>query len=137
VRRSVRDGAKGPHRSDGRWLPLADPMEPKRRRWLRVRQRVSDPKDLAAYVDFAPQDTMLEDGVRVAGTRWTIESGLEPAKSEVGARSLRGAQLDRLVSADHARHVGVGSADSYARGDHRGGGGAAAVPARPESCRPA
>jgi SRSO17 transposase len=52
--------------------------------WLRVRQRVSDPKDLAAYVVFAPQDTMLEDGVRVAGTHWTIESGFEAVKSKVG-----------------------------------------------------
>jgi SRSO17 transposase len=39
---------------------------------------------LAAYVVFAPQDTALEDGVRVAGTRWTTESGFEAAKSEEG-----------------------------------------------------
>ena len=33
---------------------------------------------------FAPQATTLEEVVRVAGTRWTIESGFEAAKGEVG-----------------------------------------------------
>jgi SRSO17 transposase len=37
-----------------------------------------------AYVIFAPQDTPLEEVVRVAGTRWTIESGFEAAMGEVG-----------------------------------------------------
>jgi hypothetical protein len=35
-------------------------------------------------VVFAPQDTPLAEVVRVAGTRWTIESCFEAAKSEVG-----------------------------------------------------
>jgi hypothetical protein len=45
---------------------------------------VSDPQERQAYVVFAPQDTTLEEVVRVAGTRWTIESGFEAATSEVG-----------------------------------------------------
>jgi SRSO17 transposase len=49
-----------------------------------VRRSLSDPTDLTAYVVFAPQDTPLEEGVRVAGTRWTMESGFEAAKREVG-----------------------------------------------------
>ena len=59
-------------------------MEPEWRRWLLVRRRVSDPTDLTAYVVFAPQETTLAAVVRVAGTRWTIESGFEAAKGEVG-----------------------------------------------------
>jgi hypothetical protein len=84
ARLSAGDGAKGPRWYDWRWLPLADPLEPTWRRWLLVRRSVSDPIDLAAYVVFAAQDTLLEKVVRVAGARWTIESGFEAAKSEVG-----------------------------------------------------
>lgn len=84
ARLSAGDGAKGPRWYDWRWLPLADPLEPTWRRWLLVRRSVSDPTDLAAYMVFAPQDTPLEQVVRVAGARWTVESCFEAAKSEVG-----------------------------------------------------
>jgi SRSO17 transposase len=78
------DGAKGPRWYAWRWLPLAEPLEPGWRRWLLVRRSLGDPSGLTAYVVFAPQDTPLEEVVRVAGTRWTIESCFEAAKSEVG-----------------------------------------------------
>jgi SRSO17 transposase len=84
TRLSAGDGAKGPRWSDWHWLPLAEPLEPDWRRWLLVRRSVSDPADLTAYIVFAPQRTTLEEVVRVAGTRWTIESGFEAAKGEVG-----------------------------------------------------
>jgi SRSO17 transposase len=45
---------------------------------------VSDPTDLTADVVFAPQVTTLPEVVGVAGSRWTIESGFEEAKGEVG-----------------------------------------------------
>jgi SRSO17 transposase len=83
-RLSAGDGTKGPRWYDWRWLPLADPLEPGWSRWLLVRRRLSEPRELQAYVVFAPQDTTLAEVVRVAGTRWTIESGFEAAKSEVG-----------------------------------------------------
>ena len=84
VRLRAGDGAKGPRWYDWCRLPLADPREPTWRRGLLVRRGVSDPTDLAADVAFAPQGTPLEQVVRVAGARWTIESGFEAAKSEVG-----------------------------------------------------
>jgi SRSO17 transposase len=84
TRLSAGDGAKGPRWYDWRWLPLADPLHPDWRRWLLIRRSVSDPKDLAAYVVYAPQDTRLEDVVGVAGRRWAIESSFEAAKGEVG-----------------------------------------------------
>jgi SRSO17 transposase len=65
-------------------LPLAAPLEPGWCRWLLVRRSISDPRELQAYVVFAPQDTPWAEVVRVAGTRWTIERGFEAAKSEVG-----------------------------------------------------
>jgi SRSO17 transposase len=84
TRLSAGDGAKGLRWYDWCWLPLADPMEPAWRRGLLVRRSVTDPTDLTAYVVFAPQDAVLAEVVRVAGTRWTIESAFEAAKSEVG-----------------------------------------------------
>jgi SRSO17 transposase len=84
ARLSAGDGAKGPRWYDWRWLPLADPPDPAWRRWLLVRRSVADPTDLTAYVVFAPQEAVLAEVVRVAGTRWTIESGFEAAKGEVG-----------------------------------------------------
>ncbi len=84
TRLSAGDGAKGPRWYDWRWLPLADPLEPGWRRWLLVRRSISEPTEVTAYVVFARQNTPLEEVVRVAGTRWTIESGFEAAKGEVG-----------------------------------------------------
>jgi SRSO17 transposase len=83
-RLSAGDGAKGPRWYDWRWLSLAEPLEPGWCRWLLVRRSLSDPRELQAYVVFAPQDTILEEVVRVAGTRWAIESCFEAGKSEVG-----------------------------------------------------
>lgn len=84
TRLSAGDGAKGPRWDDWRWLALADPLEPGWRRWLLVRRSVSTPTELTAYVVLARQETMLAEVVRVAGTRWTIESCFEAAKGEVG-----------------------------------------------------
>jgi SRSO17 transposase len=84
IRLSAGAGTKGPRWYDWRWLPLADPVDSQWRCWLLVRRSVRDPQERQAYVVFAPQDTSLGDVVRVAGTRWTIESYFEAAKSEVG-----------------------------------------------------
>jgi SRSO17 transposase len=84
TRLSAGDGAKGPRWYDWRWGALADPVDPTWRRWLLVRRSLSAPADLTAYVVFAPQPTTLEDVVRVAGSRWTVESSFEVAKGEVG-----------------------------------------------------
>jgi SRSO17 transposase len=52
-------------------------------RWP-IRRSLSPPTELTVDVVFARQETTLADVVRVAGTRWTIESRFEAAKSEVG-----------------------------------------------------
>jgi SRSO17 transposase len=84
TRLSVGEETKGPRWYDWHWQSLADPVDPAWRRWLLVRRSVSVPTELQAYVVFAPQETLLAEVVRVARTRWTIESCFEAAKSEVG-----------------------------------------------------
>jgi SRSO17 transposase len=49
-----------------------------------VRRSVRDPTALTASVVFAPCESALEAVVRVAGSRWTVESCFEAAKGEVG-----------------------------------------------------
>jgi SRSO17 transposase len=84
TRLSAGDGAKGPRWYDWRWRPLADPLEPGWHRWLLVRRSLRAPMELTAYVVFASHATSLQEVVRVAGSRWTVESGFEEAKGEVG-----------------------------------------------------
>jgi hypothetical protein len=84
TRLSAGDGTQGPRWYDYCWLPLAAPLAPGWRRWLLVRRSLSTPTELTAYVVFAPHATPLQQVVRVAGSRWTVESGVEEAKGEVG-----------------------------------------------------
>jgi SRSO17 transposase len=84
TRLSAGDGATGPRWYDWRWVSRADPVAPPWRRWWLVRRRLSEPTDLTAYVVFAPPPTTREEVVRVAGSRWTVESSFAAAKGEVG-----------------------------------------------------
>jgi SRSO17 transposase len=84
TRLSAGDGTKGRRWYDWRWLPLAAPLESGWCRWLLVRRRRSASTELTAYVVFASQATTLAEVVWVAGSRWTVESGFEAAKGEVG-----------------------------------------------------
>lgn len=77
-------GTPGPRWDDGRWLPLAEPLEPDWRRWRLIRRRVSDPQERHADVVLAPHATPLEAVVQVAGTRWSSEQLCDAAKGDVG-----------------------------------------------------
>jgi len=83
-RLSAGEGAKGPRLYDWARERLFRLPDPGWEHWLLVRCSLSDPRELAYYVVFGPADATLEDLVRVAGTRWTIEECLEAAKGEVG-----------------------------------------------------
>ena len=83
-RLSARAGTTGPRRYDWVRLPLIDPLVDGWRRWVLLRRGVADPTDVTAYVCFAPEDATLADLVRVAGSRWTVESCCEAAKQEGG-----------------------------------------------------
>jgi SRSO17 transposase len=59
-------------------------LQPGWNRGLLVRRSITEPDKLTYYLTFAPEDTPVSTLVSVAGTRWTIESCFEAAKSEVG-----------------------------------------------------
>lgn len=84
VRLSCGDGTKDPRIYDWARVEFNCPTAPDWQRWLLVRRSVSEPTEFAYYVVFAPCSTTLEEMVTVAGTRWTIETGFETAKGEVG-----------------------------------------------------
>lgn len=81
-RLSAGDGAKGPRLYDWADLPFRGAPEGWRKGLL-IRRRLGD-GELTFYLTCAPVGTALAELVRVAGTRWTIESGFELAKGEVG-----------------------------------------------------
>ncbi|MBP2316708.1 hypothetical protein J2852_006076 [Azospirillum soli] len=49
-----------------------------------MRRSIAEPNALTYYLTFAPEGTPLPTLVRIAGTRWTVESCFEAAKGEVG-----------------------------------------------------
>jgi SRSO17 transposase len=82
-RLSAGDGAKGPRLYDWAYLPYRGAAEGWRKGLL-IRRSLAQPKELAFYLTCAPEPTTLDDLVRGAGTRWTIEANFEAAKGEVG-----------------------------------------------------
>jgi hypothetical protein len=89
TRRSAGDGTKGPRWYDWRWLSWPAPLEPSWRCWLLGRRRLGTPTELTADVVCARDETTRDDVGRVAGTRWTIESGVEAATSAGGWITMR------------------------------------------------
>jgi SRSO17 transposase len=83
-RLSAGEGEKGPRWYDWYRLPLVPPLQAGYERWFLVRRSLHNAEDMQAYVVFAPVGTSLEELVRVAGRRWTIEVAFEAAKGEVG-----------------------------------------------------
>jgi SRSO17 transposase len=81
---SAGTGSQGPRRYDWACGRLPYVTAPGMAQWVLVRRSLSDPTELAYYRAYGPQDTPLEDLVRVAGTRWVIEESFERAKGEVG-----------------------------------------------------
>jgi len=82
-RLSAGDGAKGPRLYDWAYQPYRG-AAPGWRKGLLVRRSTAKPEDLTYYLTHAPETTTLAELVRVAGTRWIIETCFEEAKGEVG-----------------------------------------------------
>lgn len=82
-RLSAGAGAKGPRLYDWACIPYRGAAQSFQCALL-VRRSLVDPEDRTFSVTHAPEGTRLCDLVRIAGTRWTIESGFEQAKGEVG-----------------------------------------------------
>jgi SRSO17 transposase len=62
---------------------VADPQKGMSR-WLLARRGSEDPDDLAFYQAYGPEDTSVEELVRVCQKRWAIEFAFEEAKGEIG-----------------------------------------------------
>ncbi|WP_254453746.1 IS701 family transposase [Siccirubricoccus sp. G192] len=82
-RLSAGEGAKGPRLYDWAWLPCRG-AGPGWQKGLLIRRSTARPEGFTYYLTLAPAAATLADLVRVAGTRWTIESCFEEAKGEVG-----------------------------------------------------
>ena len=83
-RLSAGAGTKGERIYDWAQFRLTRLQMPPWEHWLLVRRNCKDPKDLAYYVVFGPQDTTLAILARVAGMRWAVEECFAVAKQEVG-----------------------------------------------------
>ena len=81
---SCGDGAKGPRWYDWAWVRVTGLVRAGWGHWLLVRRSLSNPSELAYYLVSGPQTTTVDEAVRVAGARWTIECCLEEAKGETG-----------------------------------------------------
>jgi SRSO17 transposase len=83
---SAGEGSKGPRLYEWAWLQLPEQSEAgnERGRWILIRRNLADPSKRAYYRVAGPATTQLPELVRVAGSRWKIEEGLEEAKGEVG-----------------------------------------------------
>ena len=65
-------------------LDLAPEPEKGMGRWLLIRRGSDDPDDLRFYQAYGPEDTPVEELVRVCQERWAIEVAFEQAKGEIG-----------------------------------------------------
>lgn len=84
---SAGEGSQGPRLYEWAWLALSGEHEAHtqgRGAWLLIRRNLSDPSKRAYYRVSGPASTTLAEAARVAGSRWSIEEGLEEAKGEVG-----------------------------------------------------
>jgi SRSO17 transposase len=83
-RLSAGAGSKGPRYYDWLRLEINPPEHGGWKRWLVFRRSISDPSEIAAYIAFAPATSSLDEQVRTAGKRWTVEESIQTAKGEVG-----------------------------------------------------
>ena len=87
---SCGDGSKGARIYD--WLILEtsgkaailNEVQSGFKRVILVRRSKSEPKEVKAYIAFAPNDTSAQKLVEVAGTRWTVETCFKESKGQVG-----------------------------------------------------
>ncbi|MGH2354769.1 MAG: IS701 family transposase [Chloroflexota bacterium] len=83
-RLSCGEGAQGPRVYDWAWVPLRPAL---REGWVHavlLRRHPERPEEVAYYLAYAPAGTLLEELVRVAGARWSIDDLFKLAKGQVG-----------------------------------------------------
>jgi SRSO17 transposase len=136
-RLSAGDGAKGPRLYDWAYLPYRSETAPGWETGLLIRRKIKKPEEFTFYLTLAPAATGLPELVRVAGTRWTIESCFGAAKGEVGldqyeVRSWAGWHRHvTLAMLAHAYLAVVRQAAVGGTGPRRQSPGRTAAPHRP------
>jgi SRSO17 transposase len=83
-RLSCGKGSKGERLYDWAFIPFRTGKKAKFSRGLLVRRSITDPSDRAFYLCHFRLGTLVEELVRVAGSRWSIETAFEQAKQGVG-----------------------------------------------------
>lgn len=83
-RLSCGDGAQGPRVDDWAYVPLRPALRDGWRHGVLVRRHPSRTDEMAYYLVYAPNDTVLEEVVRAAGSRWAVEDTFKLAKGQVG-----------------------------------------------------
>lgn len=83
---SAGEGSKGPRLDEWAWLQFPEQTEGRseRARWILIRRNLVDLSERAYYRAAGPTSMQLANLVRVAGSRWKIEEGLEEAKGTIG-----------------------------------------------------
>ncbi|MDQ3779993.1 MAG: IS701 family transposase [Chloroflexota bacterium] len=81
ARLDVGAGSKGPRIYDWTCARLPYGTEEGWAQWLLIRHSVTNPEEMAFYRAFGPEETIVADLARVAGTRWAIEEGFQRAKA--------------------------------------------------------
>jgi SRSO17 transposase len=88
IRASAGKGTKGERLYD--WACVALPESGTYRegvragRWLLMRRSIAQPEKICYYLCYGPAQTTVDELIRIAGKRWTIEDCFEAAKGEVG-----------------------------------------------------
>jgi SRSO17 transposase len=83
-RYSAGDGAKGPREYDWAWVAITPPDDEQGgHHWLLVRRSRTDGEP-AFYRCFSPRPVGLPTLVRVAGTRWCVETCFQTGKNATG-----------------------------------------------------
>ena len=81
---SAGKGSKGERLYDWARVRVHGPEHPDSAYWLLARRSLSDHTDVAYYLCHAPARTGLNELIRIAGIRWTIEETFQTAKGQTG-----------------------------------------------------
>lgn len=94
-RLSCGEGSKGQRLYD--WALAGLPRHEDRHdrsRWLLIRRSISNPDEMAFYLCSGPDGTTIDTLIKVAGTRWRIETCFKDAKTETGLDHYQVRQYD-------------------------------------------
>jgi SRSO17 transposase len=83
-RHSCGEGIQGPRLYDWTYLPLRPALQQGWVHALLIRRHLLRTEEVAYYLVYAPVDCPVEEVVRAAGARWTIEEMFKLAKGQVG-----------------------------------------------------